>query len=126
MAQAEKWQRYRKLCAQCGKPFACYDRRQPTCSPRCAMAHRAPEWRRRFIEKGIEARRRKGYTRLVRLLREMGLTDAQVAVVHHEWRRRYVAGYKAGSDRGYRRGWSAACGEEAPSRSDRRKADTAA
>lgn len=108
MAHALHLQRYRKKCQHCGEMFGARTRDARYCSNRCSFYARGPEWWRAHQAKCIATRKARGYSRFVRRMKVIGLTDAQIASVRREVETARAAGHVAGK----RNGWAEALGEK--------------
>lgn len=98
----------RRRCPQCGemKVYRCGPR-QKFCSHLCAVKGRSADWWKAHNAKITAIRVKNGYSRFIRRMRAVGMTDAQIQAVRKELLNARSRAHTAG----YRCGFAAACGE---------------
>ena len=104
---AKKYQLVRIKCAHCGGMFQAYRRKQKFCSTSCGIKSRGPEWWAAHQAKLVAIRQANGYSRFVKRMRAVGLTDVQIEAVRKEINTARANGHTAGK----RLGWAEALGE---------------
>jgi hypothetical protein len=98
MAVALKYQRFRRICRQCAKPFGCWRKTQKFCSQKCHAISRPDHQRVLEIVAEIRAA-------------VPGLTDEAIRLLLVQRRRWWNQGYQTGVKAGRRDGWAEALGE---------------
>jgi len=116
MAQRMKLHRLRCKRPECGKMFEAWRKQQRFCSNSCGIKARGPEWFKAHQAKITAIRKANGYSRFIKRMRAVGLTDVQIIAVRKEVLTARANGHTAGK----RLGWAEAC-REAPEISWRKR-----
>lgn len=107
MAQRMKAHRLRCKRPECGRMFEAWGKSQRFCSTSCGAKAHPPEWYQARQVRATAARLAKGYSRFVKRMRSIGLTDIQIAAVRRETQTARAVGHAAGK----RLGWQEALRE---------------
>jgi hypothetical protein len=112
MAVAAKWQRFRRICRFCDKPFGCWRKTQKFRSQKCHALSR-PDHQRAAGRLGAAATSQLRIAAVIAEIRAAvpGLTDEAIRLLLVQRRRWWNQGYHTGMKAGRRSGWAEACGE---------------